>query len=71
MANRLTGLALIRVFVSRFKSHEDFKNDGDARANWPRLTEENFAKNFRIVEVSAGLLSTSRRSCRVYRQQHD
>ncbi|GAA5955779.1 hypothetical protein JCM8115_006850 [Rhodotorula mucilaginosa] len=36
--------------TGRFKSHEDFKNDGDARANWPRLTEENFAKNFRIVE---------------------
>lgn len=37
---------------SRFKSHEDFKKDGDARANWPRLTEENFAKNYKIVEVS-------------------
>lgn len=36
--------------TGRYKSAEDFKKDGDFRQNWPRLTEENFQKNYKIVE---------------------
>jgi hypothetical protein len=38
--------------TGRYKSPEDFKTEGDYRGMaFPRFAEENFAKNYKIVEV--------------------
>ncbi|GAA5841873.1 hypothetical protein JCM11251_005407 [Rhodosporidiobolus azoricus] len=49
--------------TGRFKSPEDFKQDGDSRSDFfPRLSAENFEKNYRLVEAIEKI--ASRKGCK-------
>ncbi|GAA5829803.1 hypothetical protein JCM11251_007884 [Rhodosporidiobolus azoricus] len=62
--NILAYSPLGRGFLTgRFKSPDDFKQEGDSRASyWPRFLPENFDKNYRLVEALERI--ASRKGCK-------